>query len=33
MLASFDEENNLIIDTEDNEGNPAQNVFVKVKQE
>src|SRR5690606_29680662 len=33
MLASFDDDNNLIIDTEDNEGKPSQNVFVKVKQE
>jgi hypothetical protein len=31
MLASFDGDNNLIIDTEDSEGKPSQNVFAKVK--
>lgn len=33
MLASFDTDNNLIIDNEDNDGKPSQNVFVKVTQE
>lgn len=30
LLAGFDEDKNLIIDTEDNQGNPSQRVFLKV---
>jgi hypothetical protein len=33
LLASFDADNNLIIDAEDSDGKPSQNVFLKVKQQ
>jgi hypothetical protein len=33
MLASFDADNNLIIDAEDSDGKPVQNVFLNVNQE